>query len=238
MTNDTPRYINHYPLSQLVVRFFVGFLSGFTGTVVLGILMLATWSVIGDYISGENVAKDINGIDLNDKTLNPIFVIVVGIAIFLTTMVSNIVYNILIPLVDDKYEQKKLALSNIFIGGLVLAGMMIPIYTIGSASFYELGVGISGIMHATLFSIYTILIMEIVNKNNYLIVSTLGVLLGVILFVAISMILFTGSDSNSTILILLTLPILMGCMSLANTMSEGIYGWFYKTYGTDTLSGK
>lgn len=234
MTNrNTPRYTAHYPLSQLFVRFFTGFVSGSSGALVLGIIMLTTWELIGTVMSPPQEAIDGSVVV---AVLNPITVILVGISIFLATMLSNIVYTILISIVDEKYEQKRVGTAYVFIGGLILAMIMIPLYIYLSVAMGVDGIGICGVLHAILFSIYTILALEIVNQDKYIIVSLLGSLMGISIFTLFSVSIFRNAGENMTVLILTLLPLLLGCMSLANTMIEGLYGWFYRTYGTDAFS--
>ena len=95
---------------------------------------------------------------------------------------------------------------------------------------------LAGLLQVLLFNLYTILTLEIVNRNPYIIVSLIGALLGVVLFTAIITILFTSAGDNLAITIILVQPIMMACMAITNSVAEGVYGWYYRTYGSDSLS--
>ena len=136
-------------------------------------------------------------------------------------MLSNVVYTMLIGIVDEKYEHKKVGTAYVFIGGLILAAMMIPLYIYLSTSMGVEGVGICGLLHALLLSIYTTMVLEIVNRNEYIVVSLLGILMGIILFALLTVYIFHNANENTTVTILMMLPLLMACMSTANTVIEG-----------------
>lgn len=232
MENQNPRFIDHYPLSQVFVRFLVGGISGIFGSLFLGIAMFLTWNILKPLLYSQ---IDIDGSVITTQ-LDPIVVIIIGLFLFLATMVSNMIYTLFISVVDDKFEERKMGMSFVFIGGLILFLFMIPLYIY--LSFFALetqGMAISGLLQVILFNIYTVMALEIVNRNKYLIVSLIGLMIGIIFFTGVISIIFSAGGQLA-ITILLIQPILMASTAITNSIAEGVYGWYYKTYGSDGLS--
>lgn len=230
--NINPRFIDQYPLSQVFVRLLVGGISGIFGALFLGVAMFLTWNILQKILYQQ---IDIDG-SVITASLDPIVVIIIGLFLFLATMVSNIIYTLFISVVDEKFSERKTGISFVFVGGLILFIFMIPLYIY--LSFFALGtqgMALSGMIQVVLFNVYTILALEIINHNKYLIVSLIGMMLGIVLFAGIISIIFSAGG-NLAITILLVQPVLMICTSISNSVSEGVYGWYYRTYGSDGLS--
>lgn len=230
--NINPRFIDHYPLSQVFVRLLVGGISGIFGALFLGVAMFLTWNILQKILYQQ---IDIDG-SVITASLDPIVVIIIGLFLFLATMVSNMIYTLFISVVDEKFSERKTGISFVFVGGLILFIFMIPLYIY--LSFFALGtkgMALSGMIQVVLFNVYTILTLEIINRNKYLIVSLIGMMMGIVLFTGIISIIFSAGG-NLAITILLVQPILMICTSITNSIVEGVYGWYYRTYGSDGLS--
>ena len=43
-------------------------------------------------------------------------------------------------------------------------------------------------------------------------------------------------SADTTTAILLAMPFLFGFIGMGNSLAEAIYGWIYKTYGSDVLN--
>lgn len=230
--NINPRFIDHYPLSQVFVRLLVGGISGIFGALFLGVAMFLTWNILEKILYQQ---IDIDG-SVITASLDPIVVIIIGLFLFLATMVSNMIYTLFISVVDEKFSERKTGISFVFVGGLILFIFMIPLYIY--LSFFALGtkgMALSGMLQVVLFNVYTILTLEIINRNKYLIVSLIGMMMGIVIFTGIISIIFSAGG-NLAITILLFQPILMICTAICNSVAEGVYGWYYRTYGSDGLS--
>lgn len=230
---QNPRFIDHYPLSQVFVRLLVGGISGIFGSLFLGVAMFLTWNILQKILYQQ---IDVDG-SVITSSLDPIVVIIIGLFLFLATMVSNMIYTLFISVVDEKFSERKTGISFVFVGGLILFIFMIPLYIYLSffAGLESKGMALSGILQVVLFNVYTILTLEVINRNKYLIVSLIGMMMGLVLFTGIISIIFSAGG-NLAVTILLVQPVLMICTSISNSVVEGVYGWYYRTYGSDGLS--
>ena len=229
---QTPHYANGFPVSLIFLRLLVGIASGFTGTVVLAIILLSTWSIVGDTITGANIETNVLGFQIGKEETHPLFLSIVIAGIFLGTLASSMTFAFLATATEERYDHRATILTQTFFGNLILLTFVLILYILGNEYFASKGVAAAGLIHCLLSSVFGVFILEIINRSRYLIVSTYGVIVGLILFTILLTII---ALQNFTVGIFLCLPILLGCLHMGNALSEGIYSWFYRTYGADIL---
>jgi len=220
-------------LASIFSRFLVGFASGFIGSIVLGIVLFLSWSVVGNTLSPTDVASPELGMNTGQQT-HPLFLSIITLAVFLSTLVGNMAYVFLITVVDEKYIRRSTALTHIFFGNLVTLLFMLPVYALASRTFGSSGVAMSAILHLVITSFLTLLILEVLHQSKYILVNAYGIFLGVILFFVVGSLLI--GSSSSTLVLLLSLPLVLGMLAFGNRTAEVFYAWIYKSYGSDFLN--
>ena len=221
------------PISMIFSRTILGFGSGFAGSVILGIVLFASWSVVGDAITGAGVQTNEFGIAISQTQTHPLFLSLVTLAVFLSVLGANLILTLLLCLVDEKYRFQSTMLTQVFFGNLGILFLMLPLYLILNGTFSTGGAALAGILHAVLAHFYAFWVAENLNQPSEVFLNSYGFILGIIIFTAFSGLLFGGSP---TILVFLALPILHASTSFANALAEVFYRWVYRTYGTDFLN--
>jgi MFS family permease len=214
-------------------RFLIGFGSGFIGTIVLGIVLFLSWSIVGETLSPSDVVKNEFGISIQTEA-HPLFISIITLAVFLATLVANISYVLLSTMIDEKYSRRATSLTQVFFGNLVILLLMLPAYTFANELFGQMGGAIAGILHLVLGTFFSFFALEALHQSKYLIVNVYGMILGMILFFLIGGAL-TNSQSTASAFLLM-FPVLLGAMALGNRIAEVFYLWLYQNYGKDFLN--
>jgi MFS family permease len=222
-------------LSVIFLRFLIGFGSGFVGSMILGTILLLSWSIVGDSFSSISVEKSDMTIDLMSSTTHPLFLSLIVLAFFISILVATLMYGFLIPTVEESYQFRSTILSQVFFGNLIFLFLIIPLYIVTKKIFLTNGVVSIGALHAILVSVFTFSVIELLNEKKYLLVRLYGGILGILLFLFFSIIFLKG---NTTILIFLILPLILGFLGAGNACMEIFYQWLYQNYGIDFLSTK
>lgn len=227
-----PILLNNSPISTTFFRFMTGFGSGLAGTIVLGLIVFLTWSIVGDVLSPSDVQETEFGIQLKRDGAHPLFIYAVILAIFLATLAANIAQAFVSSLVEEKYSARSTAITQIFAGSLLLLFFFLPVYLVGNGFYGSIGIAFAGLFHAICLAIFTFFIMEIIAGTRYILVNLYGIILGITLFFFFG-IIFSG---HTAIVVFLALPLLFGFLGAGNGIAEGVYNWFFHTYGSDFLN--
>jgi len=222
-------------LSTIFIRFSLGFGSGGAGAIVLGLVLLFTWSIAGDVLSPSTYQiQDEFGQTLSYKeNTHPLFLSVVIFAVFLATLVANLFYCLIISTVEEKYVTKSTNVTHTFIGNLILLIIFLPVYLLSSSQFGAPGVAFTALFHTILVAILTFLIIEILSTHKYILVSVYGAFLGLSMFLCLINIIGFG---NPTVLTFITLPLLLGLIGAGSAIAQMFYMWIQKLYDNDFLA--
>jgi len=219
--------------ASLFSRFIIGFAAGFLGTVVLGIIIFLTWGIVGDTLSATEIAQSEFGVGLQADKAHPLFLSIITLAVFLSTLVANLAHVFLSTIVDAKFKRRSTTLTQVFFGNLVILFLMLPVHLLTSRELGPNGMAISGILHAILSTFFSTFVLEALHQSKYLIVNVYGTVLGIILFFLIGLMFI---NVNPTMLVILILPLLFSMIALGNRIAELFYAWLCKNYGTDFLN--
>ena len=214
-------------------RFLVGFGSGFIGTIVLGIVLFLSWSVVGETLSPSDVVKNEFGINIQTES-HPLFISIITLAIFLATLAANISYVLLATMIDEKYSRRATALTQVFFGNLVILLLVLPAYAFSGQFFGQMGSAFAGVFHLIIGTFFSFFVLEALHQSEYLIVNIYGMILGLVLFFLIGGSLASSQSTASAFLLMF--PVLLGGMSLGNRIAEVLYLWLYRNYGNDFLN--
>ena len=227
-----PIFLNDSPVSTTFFRFMTGFGSGLAGTIVLGLIVFLTWSIVGDVLSPSDVQETAFGIQLKRDGAHPLFIYAVILGIFLANLAANIALTFVSSLVEEKYAARSTAITQIFAGSLLLLFFFLPVYLVGNGFYGSSGIAFAGLFHSMCLAIFTFFAMEVIAGTRYILVNLYGIILGITLFFFFG-IMFSG---HPAITIFLTLPLLFGFLGAGNGIAEGVYNWFFHTYGSDFLN--
>jgi len=212
----------------------IGMGSGLFGTMVLGLILLLTWSIVGEVLAPTaQQATSEFGETLNYKRdTHPLFLSVVILAIFLATLVSNILHTILVSSIEERHSSRATNITHVSAGNVILLVFMIPVYLLISKHYGATGVAFGALIHSILTVVFSSLSIEIIALKRYTLVTLYGGMAGLVLFfIAINLF----SLSNPTVLAFILLPLLLGMMTLGSGLTQLVYFWFADAYNNDFL---
>lgn len=219
-------------LSEIFFRFFAGIWAGTSGAIVMGIVLFLTWSIVGDtLLPNQEIISEFDRIN-QDNSTHPMFLAIVLMSVFLSSLVSNLVFCLINSILTERYPYRSTMLTQVFLGNITILILFIPVYLIVSGGHGPLGVGVVAISHAVLAGLFTFFASEILSTSTYIFISLYGAILGLVFL------LFTGSrlvSINPTVLSFLALPMLLGFLNAGNAIVEMFYFWFRKVYGINFL---
>lgn len=219
-------------LPNVFVSTLVGLAAGLLGTMVLGMILLLTWSIVGDVLmpTTEQATSEFGEILSHRQNTHPLFLSVVILGVFMATLAANILKTFLVTSIEEKYTARATCLTHVGIGNVVVLLMMIPVYILVSGNFGATGVAIVALIHSCISAIFSVLTIELISLRTYVLLSLYGMVCGMVIFF-MTFNLFGGS--NPTILAFVSLPLLLGSMSLGQGLFQLLYFWFADTYGND-----
>ncbi len=229
-TNTEEKSLN---ISSLFSRFIVGFGAGFVGMIVLGIILFSTWKIIGDVLIPPEGAPDQLGVKVNEVQTHPLFLIIITLAIFLSTLAANLTYAFLSTVVQEEFSRRSTSLTHVFFGNLTLLIFFLPLYFSTNVVFGAQGIAISSILHIVISVFFTLSVIQSIHQSKYLMVNLYGNLFGIILF---TFLVTVFSDIDTITLFFISFPFFIGSMAFGNRVIELVYAWIYKNYGTDFLN--
>ncbi|MBT3349106.1 hypothetical protein HN954_02455 [bacterium] len=219
-------------LSQIFMRFFTGLGAGFTGSIVLGIVLFLTWGIVGNTLSATPTMPDDLGLSIAPNSTHPLFLFFVILGVFLSILIANLANVLLIGIVDEKYQHRSTLLSHTFFGNLALLLLIIPVYFAVAKTWGPESAGFAALFHVIISSLFSFFVLEVLNEKKYLIVNVYGAIIGLILFALAGLLL----SVNTAMLAFLALPMLLGFFAAGNGIAQSIYAWIYTTYGSDLLN--
>lgn len=221
-------------LPNVFINTLVGFAAGLLGTMVLGLILLLTWSIVGEVLAPTNqqVTSQLGEVLTHKQNTHPLFLSVVIWAVFMATLAANILQTVLISAIEERYTARATSLTQISIGNVIILLLMIPVYLMVSGQYGATGVAIAALIHCTLTVIFSVLAMEIIALKRYMLVSVYGLMVGLVLFFLCFNIF---GNNNPTIMAFVALPLLLGMTAFGSGLTQLIYFWFADTYGNDFL---
>ncbi len=221
-------------LPTVFINTLVGLSSGLLGTMVLGLILLLTWSIVGDVLipTNQQTTSEFGEILSHKENTHPLFLSVVILAIFMASLAANILKTILSTSLEERHTSPATALTHVGVGNVVLLLMMIPVYITISGQYGATGVAIVALIHSCLSAIFSVLTLELTSIRKYILVCLYGVIFGLVLFF-VSFNIF--GNNSPTIMAFVALPLLLGMMSLGQGLTQLLYFWFAETYANDFL---
>ncbi|PID70504.1 hypothetical protein CSB37_02340 [bacterium DOLZORAL124_38_8] len=219
--------------SKTIGSFFTGFGAGIVGSIVFGIVILLSWSVVGNSLIGAPAATATEiGVNTTIEKPHDLFLFFIILALFLAILSTSMAYTALSSITEDTYNKQATALTQSFYANLLFLVITIPVY-IGFSGLKVQGLMLAAIIHITLSAVFTFFVQEFYAEKKYLIVRLYGVLISLLVF---AVVVYALIDKNTSVLAFLALPFIYGLLNLFREMVESIYIWFYQTYGVDILN--
>ena len=227
-----------FPQTRVFSKFFIGFGAGFAGSIVLGIILFFSWSIVGGALSDISATQSADEIalaslDIKEQATHPLFLSVVMFGVFLSSLVANFTYVLLITTIFGQNKIRSTALTHAFIGNIIIGLLMLLVYIIGNMSFGASGVSSLGLFHWAVSVIFTILSLEVLQQSKYALVNLYGLILGLCLF---GMLGSLFAVSNVALVAFLTLPLLMACLGIGDGWAKWFYNKIFHSYGSDILN--
>jgi hypothetical protein len=221
-------------LPNVFVNTLVGLASGLLGTMVLGLILLLTWSIVGEVLvpTDQQTTTEFGEILSHQQNTHPLFLSVVIWAVFMATLAANILQTLLITSIEERYTARATCITQVAVGNVMMLILTIPIYIMVSSQYGATGVAVGAFIHTTMSVIFSTLTLEIITLKKYILVSLYGLMLGLVMFFICFSIF---GNNNPTIMAFVALPLLLGTMSFGLGITQLIYFWFADTYGNDFL---
>lgn len=234
---DEKRLLTKINLPRVFVNTIIGMGSGLLGTIVLGLILLLTWSIVGEVLmpTSHQATNEFGEVLSHKQETHPLFLSVVIWAVFMAALAANILRTVLVSVLEEHYTARATSITQVSVGNILLLLFMIPVYLLVSSNYGAGGVAFAALAHCVLSVLFSYLAMDVLALKRYLLVSLHGNMAGLVLFfVSIS----AFSLENPTILAFVSLPLLLGMMSLGNGLTHLIYFWFADAYGNDILDSE
>ncbi len=225
----------HFPISLIFFRFLTGFGAGLTGTVIWGLILLFSWSIVGDILSpaeGQHTEMTGIGLQVQKENTHSLFLYIVIFAVFMATTVANLTYLFISSALEEKYSARFTGVTHVFFAALLFVFLLLPGYLVGNSLWGPVGIAVAALLHILLTGIFTFFTQEIITETKHLLVNLYGALLALAMFFFVGYIL---AKTTPAVASFLALPFLLGMFGAGNGIAEGVYHWFYQTYGNDVL---
>jgi hypothetical protein len=231
--NET-QILTKMTLPNVFVNTLVGLASGLLGTMVLGLILLLTWSIVGEVLvpTDQQTTTAFGEIVSHQQNTHPLFLSVVIWAVFMASLAANILQTLLITSMEERYTARAPGSTQVAVGNVIMLVLTIPIYVMVSNQYGATGVAVGALLHTTMSVIFSTLTLEILTLKKYILVSLYGHMFGLVLFFICFSIF---GNNNPTIMAFVALPLLLGAMSFGQGITQLIYFWFADTYGNDFL---
>ena len=208
--------------------------AGATGTIILGIILFLTWSIVGDTLAPKEVEQTTFGIDLNESKAHPLFLSITILAVFLSSLIANLFYCVINSFLEEKYAYARAtSLTHTFFGNLTILLIFIPIYFICSKVYGTEGVALAAITNITIGGLFTFLVLESLSTKKHMLVSIYGVITGLSIFIFFCTLLAGGT---ATIISFIAMPLLLGSLGFGGGAAAVFYSWIEDSYGNDFLN--
>ncbi|MDX9971213.1 MAG: hypothetical protein RBS56_04910 [Candidatus Gracilibacteria bacterium] len=196
---------------------------------ILGSVVLVLFIVLADTM----LAPVLQGAD--EVRIGPVFVFIVMIMVFLSTLIGNITATFFTSLTDrEKYKRRSTALTQIAVMSIIVVIFMLPVYFISATINVQLVI-FAVALHMILTVLTSALTLEIVSNYRYSLVGLYGVTLSIIISSA-ALFLFSRIVSNVTILLFIALPVIWGTMGVIQGFTSMVYASLARLYDKDFLS--
>lgn len=212
-------------LQKALLRSLSGFVGGIAGTIlILAVFVLAS-GVFQNVLSEDEVVS---------AGLNPVFLAVFLIMIFLGFLGSNLASPFLLGIVDkNTYLRSSSVLYQIFIYNIVIFFLSLPLYIL--SIFFDVGtLAFIALVHSFVTFFSTHMIIQGMNQQRYYLLSVYSTSLGLLGAVLLNIFLFKLLGTVN-ILLFTFLPLCWGMMTTLQCLFEALYNVFYKMYGLDFL---
>lgn len=225
--NDSAQEIPYNPSPlALLYKLFGGFLGGAIGTGTLLIIFTLTSNIIKPVLEQDGAGEVI-----------PMFTIIFVAMIFLSSLVANIVSNLLMGLAErDKYTRLSTTVFQTFLINLVIFIFTVPLYLI--LQNLDLGM-ISAIasLQLLLSIIASSIILEIISNPRYGLIGVYAAVFGTMVGIVLNMVIYQITG-NASLIMFTALPTIWAAIGLVNGGSNLLYFQLYTLYGVDFLSSK
>ena len=161
-------------LLTLFTRFIVGFGAGFLGMIILVVFLFSFQHIVGDFLQTPNELVDDLGSTIGQIQTNPLFLTVIMLSVFVSTLVTTLVYVFLNVLIEEKYTKKSTTLTHVFFANVVLLLLFLPVYVMVNQYLQTDGVRMVAIFHALLTCFVSILILQMIHQVRYAFVNLYG----------------------------------------------------------------
>jgi hypothetical protein len=209
----------------LLFKIIAGFLGGSVGTLIL-LLVFVLFPGILDSAAANADAGEFVGI---------FFIFFLLALIFISSSAGNVLSALMLSYTENqKYKGRSSAIYRIFIMGVMIFVLMIPVYIIAALIGFEF-VGYAVGLHLIISAQVSALILEITSDYKYALVGVYGITVAVLLSATILFGLNLVIKSPA-ILLFVALPVIWGAIGLVQSLTTMFYGWLTRLYEKDFLA--
>ena len=198
---------------------------GLAGALILLVVFLLSASVLQPALDPTSEAA-----------INPLFVFVMMMMMFLATCGANIVGTLLLSLTDrERYTRFSSSLYQIFIVNIVIFGMTAPIYFITA----NMGIGMTAYaagFHIVMSAQASVLILEMISDPKYSLLGIYSTLFAILFSAGVLFMIFQATGSATTLLFAV-FPVIWVSIGFMGGLIGMLYHGIYSTWGIDFLAG-
>ena len=222
-----------FGIQEFFIRLGIALGSGFLGTIVMGLILLLSWSIVGDALSPKLSEVNEFGVQIVQDANHPLLLWIIFLAVFIGSMATTLSHTVLISLTEEVPWKKMTVYTQVFFGQLILLIPMLLLYMVANIRLGTDGIALAGFIHGLLSILFVYLIQRLYERSERVLVAIYGMVLGLIL---VATIMFLVSTANRAMLTFTTFPLLMLLIHMGSGIADILYLWVYNSSGSDPLS--
>lgn len=210
---------------KFLLRSVAGFTGGLFGTLMLLMIFAISSNIMSSVFENEELAT---------QAINPIFLAVFLIMVFMGLVIANLFSTMLISFADKyKYHRRASIMHQIFIFNIVLFFVVLPFYIFSLVMNFGM-LSLIALLHSFLALAGSHLMLESMANPGYHLLGVYGTSIGLLTGTFLNIVVFQITGTIN-ILLFAFLPLTWLLMAVSQGLVESLYVVFYKLYGVDFL---
>jgi hypothetical protein len=210
---------------RFLMKLGAGVGGGLAGSLILLVVFLLSASVLQPALDPTSEAA-----------INPLFIFVLMMMMFLATCGANIIGTLLLALTErERYTRLSSSLYQIFIVNIVIFGLTAPLYFVTA----NMGIGMTAYaagFHIVMSAQASALILEMISDPKYSLLGVYSTLFAILFSAGVLFLIFQATGSATTLLFAV-FPIIWMSIGFMGGLIGMIYHGIYATWGIDFLAG-
>ena len=219
--------MNQPTVVQACMRATMGFGAGLMGIMILGIILLFSWSTMGEVLFGGTAGSVQEALSSRPSS---VFLYITLLGIFLSTLCGSLMYVLILSHVEPNMKSCAFPLmTQLFWGHIIILLLIGPVYLLINTQYSQQVILIASFFHLLLSVIFTYLVSELWSQGASFLLSIYGLVVGLIFFM-----LVVGAFGFP--ILYFSQPFLMASVCFSSIFTRILHGSLVSSYGVDLLN--